>query len=70
MKKKIKLSEVISKIEKENKLNIPLPNADEAKANSIMYMVQDMLDGISHGISIDLKEFEKKVLDIIKSKDF
>lgn len=50
--------------------NIQLLDANVAKANNIKYMVQDMLDGISRGVGIDLEKFEKKVLTIIKSKDF
>jgi hypothetical protein len=40
---------------------------DESKANTIMYMVQDMLDDLSSGGKVDLKQFEKEVLKVIRS---
>ena len=42
---------------------------NECKANIIRCMVQDMLDGISYGCSIDLDKFEKNILKIINTKD-
>ena len=43
-----------------------LKNANKAKANTIMYILQDMLDDISTGTPIILEDFEDKVFKIIE----
>jgi hypothetical protein len=45
------------------KIKFFTPN--EAKANSIRYIVQDFLDDLSSGGTINLDEFEKEVNKII-----
>ena len=38
-------------------------------ANSITYMVQDLLDGLSSGKTFKFKDFEKKILGLLKKMD-
>ena len=45
--------------------NTQKPSQSAFKANVIRYIVQDMLEGISSGISIDLDDFEREVLEVI-----
>lgn len=40
--------------------------AEEVKANAIAYSVQDMMDSISYTFEEQIKNFEKKVLQIMR----
>jgi hypothetical protein len=46
-----------------------VPSAAEAKANTIKYMAQDIIDDISSCVREQLDNFEKEVLNILNEND-
>lgn len=53
-------------LKKAKKKSAVAGSSERKTANMITYAVQDLLDGLSSGERFKFKDFEKKILDILK----